>query len=246
MVVRGYNQIGRHSDATAQLVMPSAHPLHELLPTVYDVIPSKLDKILDPITGRPIDLQVTGADDIDFTDSRHTLAAAWPWLKHARSEWTVTRKSPVWHSCNSSVDNVACGVTTNTYHIVDHASLQHGITYYFCIKILEMAATHGVESQIVGSVICSDGVTVDRTPPISGDVFIGLGTHGSAYQTFPDTLMARWRGFTDVEEMADLHSGIKEYFVALGLFHALFHSFLNKFEQLLIYRSLCRYLSAAR
>ena len=221
VVVRGYNQVGRHSDATAHLVMPAAHPLHDLLPVVFDVFPSKLKKTLDPITGRVLKTEVSKADEIDFTDSHHTLAAAWLWLHHARSEWTIIQNSPEWHSCNSSVNNVACGMTTKTYHIVDHVSLDHGITYYFCIKILEMTAAHRIESQLVGSVICSDGVTVDKTPPVSGDVFIGLGTHGSAYQTFTDMLMVRWRGFSDVEEMADLHSGIKEYFVALGLYASL-------------------------
>ena len=217
VVVRGYNQVGSYSEATSQIVMPSAHPIHDHLPTVFDVQASKLAEKLDPLTGRVLDISIDDADEIDFTYSQNTLAASWPWLKHGRSQWTVVRELPVWRSCNSSVYSLACGMTTITHQVVNNLRLEHGIKYFFCIRIMEIAGAHGVDTILNGSVICSDGVIVDRTPPTSGDVFLGLGTHGSHYQTFTDSLMVRWTGFADIEEIADVHAGIMEYSVALGI-----------------------------
>jgi hypothetical protein len=216
VVVRGYNQVGHYSEATAQLVMPSAHPLHDFLPTVFDVQSSKLAEKLDPLTGRVLDIVITDKDEIDFTNSQNTLAASWPWLKHGRSEWNVIRERPVWRPCNSSTYSLACGITTETHQVVKNLQLKHGIKYFFCIKVLEIAGAHGVETKLNGSVVCSDGVTVDSTAPTPGVVFLGQGTHGSSYQTFTDTLLVRWTGFADVEEIADVHAGIMEYSVAIG------------------------------
>lgn len=216
VVVRGYNQVGLHSDSIAAVLMPDDDKAHSLLPAVYDVVPSTLSPRLDA-RGRPIDPTVRREDEIGFTKSVDSLAAGWPWSKQGTWEWAILRDKSSWESCSGSVPTIACGVTKKATHVAVGLALQNGNTYYFCVHLLEITGAHGDDEKLVGGVVCSDGVTVDTTRPQPGNVYLGLGTHGSSYQTFANALFVRWAGFTDVEEHEDrFRTGIKEYSLAIG------------------------------
>ena len=48
---------------------------------------------------------------------------------------------------------------------------------------------------------CSDGVTVDLTPPLAARVLMGPdGAEGALFQTEPGELSVMWGKFVDIEE----------------------------------------------
>ena len=216
-VVRGYNQAGLHSDSTAAVLMPSGSG-QSVLPAVYDILPSTISPRLDEV-GRLIQPTANKDDEIDYTNLTDSLAAGWPWTKQGTWEWAVLEQKSSWNSCSGSVPSIACGTTPNSSHAVTGIRLQLGVIYYFCIHLLEIAGAQGDDNKLVGAVICSDGVKVDKTPPEAGKVYVGLGNYGSSYQTFVNAVFVRWTGFIDVEEYEDkFRTGIKEYSVAVGKF----------------------------
>ncbi|XP_070562336.1 uncharacterized protein [Ptychodera flava] len=169
--------------------------------------------------------------DVEYTLSRHKLSAVWHTLRRGDYAWKVVsdesiqkrayRESGselefVTYSCDSP-EVLACGHTKNNFINVPDLPLQHGGRYYICIYANQTAITdEDTEYTFPAVSECSDGVTVDWTPPEADLVWIGL--KDLYYQTSTSILYIFWDNFIDVEEsgMTTHHSGIRYYEYAVG------------------------------
>ncbi|VDI63397.1 Hypothetical predicted protein, partial [Mytilus galloprovincialis] len=108
--------------------------------------------------------------------------------------------------------------------------LEHGKRYIVCIHAPRKEVEYEKWTEVLYETnICSDGVTVDLTPPTPGHVWIGID-HNRPYQAFccinvtfcsnfnGQDIFISWDSFTDVEEYKKTvhNSGIKEYQVGIG------------------------------
>ncbi|XP_078661603.1 uncharacterized protein LOC144905733 [Branchiostoma floridae x Branchiostoma belcheri] len=170
-------------------------------------------------------------DDADYTSSQSTLAAVWPSLRHGQYTWAVIEQSTGISDYGSVSGSsqfpypcahplaISCGNTTDEYVNVDNlAPLQQGRRYHICIhanKTLQVFETFSQELPAVSA--CSDGVTVDRTPPTPGRVWIE-NSDDKSYQSSSSEIVVRWDSFVDLEEHGTSRhvSGIRTYMCAIG------------------------------
>ncbi|KAK3612521.1 hypothetical protein CHS0354_024493 [Potamilus streckersoni] len=118
-------------------------------------------------------------------------------------------------------DALQCGTTENEYINVkfNDSVLEHGKRYAICIHANSTVIKHEKwQEHIPETSACSDGVTLDLTPPQPGRVWMGVNI-GTRYQGSKSDISVNWESFEDVEEMGhSVHaSGIKEYYLALDV-----------------------------
>ncbi|XP_067663316.1 uncharacterized protein [Haliotis asinina] len=231
--VRGYNHAGLHTTVSADVKECAAYDPPNIVPAVVlDVIGENKENVDQGIT---LD-QNSHWHDVDYTPHKNILSAVWPTLRHRNYTWAVVagdRVDPSSHYKRESLmtvpdpcrlpDVIKCGHTANEYINVEFAelpSLQHGRRFYVCIhadgKDIRFEKW---TSRLTEVNACSDGITVDLTPPTPGTVNVENLVDGT-FQVSRTEVAFSWTGFTDVEEeeFSAHAAGIAFYEVALGTF----------------------------
>ena len=83
-----------------------------------------------------------------------------------------------------------------------HCTMSPGMTYYSTVSCYNAAGYR--------TVISSDGILIDTTSPVSGNVYDGKGKQDKMYQSETSFVDCSWDSFIDAE------SGVTEYSVCLG------------------------------
>lgn len=128
---------------------------------------------------------------------------------------------------------LACGLTAGSVRSAANSGLllEHGAKYYFCARI----GTTTIDNPVDGKKVfknenvlpsCSNGVTVDWTPPRAGSVTLGSALRAKpshsdewfgGFQSINDRVKVAWHGFADDEEYDLSHpTGIARYTLELG------------------------------
>ncbi|XP_028399029.1 uncharacterized protein LOC114522522 [Dendronephthya gigantea] len=141
------------------------------------------------------------AEDIDYQQSRRKVSASWFKVEDPESDiialmWCVGSRPG---SCEL-YPSTSSDVTTTKISVFLNQPIKNGEMYYVTVN-----ATNGAG---LTSVVASNGVTVDYTPPRVGIVIDGESDDVD-YLKGGDTVYARWTNFEDLE------SGIKSYLFAL-------------------------------
>ena len=80
------------------------------------------------------------------------------------------------HPCDHE-DVIRCGFTDKEFIDVYDLQLMHGKLYRVCIHANATLIVHEKWNDMLEELIeCSDGIVVDETPPIAGNVWIGETT----------------------------------------------------------------------
>ncbi|XP_052095904.1 uncharacterized protein LOC127731085 [Mytilus californianus] len=237
--VKGSNKVGIASEVSTDIklcdVVDGPRQIHPKL--VIDAHGEKDTSSAAETQGMRIHLETnTEWDflDIDYTPYTNIISAVWPTLRHGLYTWGVIQvkvnyadryyKSftdmAIQDPC-SHPDVVSCGKTDEQYiNVIFNKtnSLQHGHRYIVCIHAKKSEIKYEKWTETLEEVNdCSDGVTVDLTPPSSGQVWVGNNPN-SNYQTSSSDISITWDSFIDVEEHdKSMHStGISKYVVSVG------------------------------
>lgn len=128
---------------------------------------------------------------------------------------------------------MACGLTAGS---VRHAAnsgmrLEHGARYFFCMRPGPTTTGNEVDGKKVlpnrnVPPSCSNGITVDWTPPTAGTVKVGSPLRTiptvtdqwyGGYQSANDQVQVSWYGFRDSDEYSIAHpTGISRYELTVG------------------------------
>lgn len=232
--VRGQNSAGLCTTTSTQLlwsVGDTALP-QALVPrpslVVYDIVQERVT--FDPSleTWRELTHREVSMQDIEYTSSPASLSGAWPDLRYTQYSYSVSRRQ-MYTSCDSHM-TVGCGVTFHNSATLDQLPLLDGGRYYFCVRALAQDAIHRTSATPPVLEACSNGVTVDLSPPRGECVKItcpleggfghmtGSGVGGNVGELAPDwdrncaavndsefqvstsDLYLVWEEFVDVEE----------------------------------------------
>nr|XP_006822211.1 PREDICTED: uncharacterized protein LOC102806108 [Saccoglossus kowalevskii] len=234
LAIRGNNKAGLYSTVYKEIYdCESIYPQYITPNTVIDAVGDRNDE------GDVDDIYFAVNDewnemDAEYTLSKHKLSAVWPTLRQYKYLWKVVADESIdrWayaepstelnygtYSCGS-VEVLSCGFTKENFVNIDNLDLEYGRRYYICLYANETHIEKEDTLQILPMVSeCSDGITVDWTPPEAGTVWINrVGHH---YQTSTSHMYINWIGFTDIEEsraQMSHDSGIQRYEYALGSF----------------------------
>ncbi|XP_055958617.1 uncharacterized protein LOC130013975 [Patella vulgata] len=120
----------------------------------------------------------------------------------------------------SHPDVIQCGQTEKEYiNVLNPNILKHGRRYYICIRADAAVAGYEKWTEDLEEVnACSDGVTVDLTPPNGGRVWVE-NLKDFKYQSSDSDVAVYWDSFLDVEENGGktVHpSGISKYHLYIG------------------------------
>ncbi|CAG2242538.1 unnamed protein product [Mytilus edulis] len=177
--------------------------------------------------------------DADYTPYNNILSSTWHSLRHKDFIWAViqvkaldtviyykdfneielSNHAPIQTWLDVAIqkfcfsEEVYINVLFN-----DESHLQHGKRYKICIHAPAKIVEHEKWTETLLEVNkCSDGITVDLTSPVPGNVWIGL-TADIKYQSSTSDIFINWETFTDVEEYKTTShtSGILEYSIAIG------------------------------
>ncbi|KAI8485722.1 hypothetical protein Bbelb_365560, partial [Branchiostoma belcheri] len=187
--------------------------------------------VIDAIGNVTIDKNAAwNQPDVDYTSSTVSISAVWPTLRHHQYEWAVIddtdgesldtmagKHLSISYPCKHE-NAIACGYTDKEYQTVEGVSMEHGKRYIMCVHANETSRQFETWTDTYPEVsACSSGVTVDTSPPVPGEVWIGTSRQ-SGYQTSTSEMYIEWEHFVDVEEhgFALHHSGIQHYEYALG------------------------------
>ena len=102
--------------------------------------------------------------DIDYTGSESTLSGAWPDLRYTQYNYSVSAEHR-YVSCDAEVAS-ACGSTSLNSVTLSNLPLVDGERYYVCIRARREHAIHATPTTPALLEACSNGVTVDLTPPL--------------------------------------------------------------------------------
>ncbi|XP_067680773.1 uncharacterized protein [Haliotis asinina] len=234
LAVRGYNKVGLSTMVSADVRNCSAFDPPLVKPSlVIDAIGLKTAKGI----GNDIALEQNARwpkVDVDYTPYKNILSAVWPSLRHRKYKWAVVagnKLDPTSHFKRESLMTVSdpcalahvikCGETGREFvnvHFDQTEELRHGHRFYVCIHADETEVTYEKWPTVLEEVnACSDGITVDLTPPSPGSITI-QGLKENIYQISTSEVRVDWYGFTDVEEegRSSHTSGIAFYNIALG------------------------------
>ncbi|XP_078621331.1 uncharacterized protein LOC144887808 [Branchiostoma floridae x Branchiostoma japonicum] len=219
LVVRAFSRVGVQSSVETDINDCSRNPI------------GRQHVVIDA-TG-DIELEKNGLwyrDDADYTSSRTALGAVWPNLRHGQYTWAVIEESAGisdYGSVSASSQfpypcahplAIACGNTTDEYVNVNDLVLQRGRRYHICVHANRTTQVFETFTQELPAVsACSDGITVDHTPPTLGNVWIE-NSDGKSYQSSSSEIVVKWDSFVDLEEHGTSHhiSGIRTYMCAIG------------------------------
>ncbi|XP_060577218.1 uncharacterized protein LOC132734491 [Ruditapes philippinarum] len=234
LIVRGYTKAGL--SATKSSEIKDCKDLQQVRPSVV------IDASGEPLTtedkhlGKEIFLDendVWKQSDRDYTPYSNMLSAVWPTFRHSEYTWAVllvkvddptvfydrSNKLNLNDPCKHP-DAIKCGQTEHEFVNVEFSprELAHGRRYIICIHSNASKIEHEFWDQELQEIDeCSNGITVDLTPPVAADVWIG-NEKDDLFQTSTSELSVHWNSFIDVEEegYAAHISGVTHYKVALG------------------------------
>ncbi|XP_046561789.1 uncharacterized protein LOC124270793 [Haliotis rubra] len=184
--VRGYNHVGLHTTVSADVKECAAYNPPNIVPAVVlDVIGTNNENVGQGITFD----QNSHWNDADYTPYKNILSAVWPTLHHRNYTWAVVvadQLDPSSHYKRETLmtvtdpcsmpDVIKCGHTVNEFINVEFAELsylQHGRRFYVCIHADDKNTRFEKWTSPLTEVnACSDGITVDLTPPTPGTVNI--------------------------------------------------------------------------
>lgn len=206
-------------------IVARTHVKAQVIPLVYDVPASAVGE--NP-TGdwREVEQQYRNYADIDYSQSSSSLAAAWPTLHYPSFNWSVSvlkQYLPCGH-----MSAVSCGTAIGTTLRLTNVTLLHGWRYHVCISSHAILVQHKHHNESLPAVEhCTDGVTIDTSPPTSGCVWAGpaVNTKPDCQQKLQEVVQAStselhvaWQHFTDVEaKKAAVHlSAIGRYEIGVG------------------------------
>jgi hypothetical protein len=248
VTLRGYNSAGLHAVTHTALLwnvdgVVMAQDSIPLLPLiVYDVATSSNDP--EATSWQDLVHTTVTLQDSDYTSSMSSLSGAWPGLRYTQYQYSVSTVQE--YSPCSAQEGVACGSTFHNSATVSSLSLTEGTRYYFCVLALAEDAIHRTPSTPPVLEACSNGVTVDVTPPRGGCVKItpqpvsglrgGMGGSGmgsevrpqqnrqctalndTRFQVSTSDLYLIWEEFVDVEVYGNTvhESAVATYSYAIG------------------------------
>ena len=234
-----YNSAGLHSMTAVELfwnvdgeAMPQNDvPRSKLI--VYDIPESQ---VREPHNTDWRDVEYSEWDpigmELDYTSSAHSLSVAWPDLRYTSYNYSVST-TPTFTSCTPPTSGVACGSTFANSVSIPDLELENGARYYVCVQTRRPFAIHPSPNSPFTLTTCSNGITVDLTPPTggcvqiqplvpewesdlaSGGVASGSGQNnltisqsecvrnGSRFQTSSSDLHIVWSPFHDVERFGN-------------------------------------------
>ncbi|XP_060604506.1 uncharacterized protein LOC132757271 [Ruditapes philippinarum] len=190
LTIRGYTKAGL--SATKSSEIRDCSDLQQVRPSVV------IDAVGEPLStenkhiGKEIFLDendIWKQSDIDYTPYSNMLSAVWPTLRHSQYTWAVllvkvndptvfydrSRKLNLDDPCEHP-DAIKCGQTEHEFVNVEFNSgeLAHGSRYIICIHANASKIEHEFWDQELQEIDeCSNGITVDLTPPVAADVWIG-------------------------------------------------------------------------
>ena len=176
VTVKGYNTAGLYSSLSTELrwrlddgeVVPQTSvPLSPL--TVVDIDESEVEQLATS-DWRQRQFREWDPVDLQYSRSPDSLSGAWPNLRYMRYDYSIST-TPTYQSCDSP-ESIACGETIVNSVTVRGLSLIHGQRYYFCVRGVRGEAIHVTSATPPVFTSCSNGITVDLTPPTGGCVHI--------------------------------------------------------------------------
>ena len=176
VTVKGYNTAGLYSSLSTELrwqlddgeVVPqSSVPLSPL--TVVDIDESQVERLVTS-DWRQRQFREWDSVDLQYSRSPDSLSGAWPNLRYMRYDYSISI-TPTYQSCDSP-ESVACGETIANSITVRGLPLIHSQRYYFCVRGVRGEAIHVTSATPPVFTSCSNGITVDLTPPTGGCVHI--------------------------------------------------------------------------
>ncbi|XP_078578622.1 uncharacterized protein LOC144863374 [Branchiostoma floridae x Branchiostoma japonicum] len=230
LLIRGYNRVGLYSTALRDVLDCDTYdPILISPPTVIDAV-GNLESI------QMSDVHLPQNDkwpipDQEFTPARDKLSAVWPTLRHGYYRWKVVSDDAIqnWayvtprhalrysdYDCGAP-QVLACGETEENFVNVPDIELLHGRRYHICVHANATVLHFELFDQSLAEVdYCSNGITVDLTPPLPGQVWVN--DKNTQFQTSTSEMIVYWDAFVDVEEhgRSSHHSGIHKYEVAIG------------------------------
>ena len=169
--LRGFNAAGLSSVTAAELLwnVDGVTEPQELVPRskliVYDIpdsgvrIPQTTDwRQLEYSEWDPIGME------LDYTNSAHSLSGAWPDLRYTSYNYSVST-TPSFATCTPPGQGLACGSTIANSVTIPDLVLEDGLRYYVCVQTKQLFAIHPSPSSPFTLTACSNGVTVDPSPP---------------------------------------------------------------------------------
>ncbi|ESO88602.1 hypothetical protein LOTGIDRAFT_234472 [Lottia gigantea] len=169
--------------------------------------------------------------DVDYTPYYDIISAVWPTLRHRNYTWGLLEgplqlTSTLYSNPDIIIPDpcshpaiVICGLSDKEYiNIKPPQLLKHGRRYHVCLHADSTTLQHEKWDEDLEEInSCSDGITVDLTPPSGGRVWIQTDTNTN-YQVSINTLVVFWDSFIDVEEEGGaVHpSGISHYIIQIG------------------------------
>ena len=177
LTIQGYNAAGLYSRTGVELywnvdgkIEPQSRiPRTKLI--VYD-IPEDLVPILDTSDWR--DLEYSEWDpiemELDYTNSAHSLSVAWPDLRYTKYNYSITT-TPTFTSCDNN-DGMVCGTTITNSVSIPNLELEDGQRYYVCVQAVKDDVIHATPTTPNTLTSCTNGITVDLTPPTGSCVEI--------------------------------------------------------------------------
>ncbi|ESO88609.1 hypothetical protein LOTGIDRAFT_165393 [Lottia gigantea] len=169
--------------------------------------------------------------DVDYTPYNDIISAIWPTLRHRNYTWGLLEgplqpTSTLYSNPDIIIPDpcshpaiVICGHSVQEYiNIKPPQLLKHGRRYHVCLHADSTTLQHEKWDEDLEEInSCSDGITVDLTPPSGGRVWIQTDTDTN-YQVSINTLVVFWDSFIDVEEEGGaVHpSGISHYTIQIG------------------------------
>ncbi len=243
VVLKIYNSAGLYGNTSVALewsvgglILPQALVPRQSL-VVLDVVEGSGDEGEVVTDWRDIPFRDTCPQDIDYTNSSSSLSGAWPDLRYMVYNYSLSTQQ-AFTAC-SSPSNIRCGSTIRNHVTVSALSLVDGQVYYMCVRAQIEHAIHVTTATPTVLEACSNGVTVDFSPPVEGECVkivsplqAGLMTGGGAgsgrrgcdvidtvaTQISTSELYLVWNEFLDVEQHGNgFHaSGVADYQIAIG------------------------------
>ncbi|KAI8477563.1 hypothetical protein Bbelb_447040, partial [Branchiostoma belcheri] len=228
LLVRGTNRVGLYSTA-ARDVLDCDNPILIIPPTVIDAVGTPESTHINDV--HLAQNERWPLPDQEFTSARDKLSAVWPTLRHGHYRWKVVSDESIqnWayvtprhalrysdYDC-SSPQVLACGETEENFVNVPEVELLHGRRYHICVHANATVLHFELFDKSLDEVdSCSNGIAVDLTPPLPGQVWVNH--KDGQFQTSTSEMIVYWNAFRDVEEhgTSSHHSGIHKYEVAIG------------------------------
>ncbi|WAR04893.1 hypothetical protein MAR_020262 [Mya arenaria] len=223
LAIRGFTKAGTYSIISSEI--RNCSNLQEVKPSsVIDAVGKTIGKQDGHAIGGEIFLEQNldwNEYDEDYTSYTNVISAVWPKLRYKHYNWAVisiSNEDPtIFYGTNDNVglrypcthpETIACGETDGEYMNAkfDTGVLKHGRRYIVCIHANETYLYHEKWTQHLNEFMeCTDGVTVDITPPIAGKISTS-------------DILVMWDSFSDIEEHRyHVHeSGISYYAICIG------------------------------